>query len=65
MNTCDTLKSLEVVLEYRIDAGEINALLEGIEFQSDKTLVIKILDWTKLNDTRNIMINTIKKIQPT
>ena len=36
--------------------NEINVPLEGIEFHSDETLVIKIHDWTKVNETGNVVV---------
>ncbi|MCK4551106.1 MAG: hypothetical protein KAT91_04080, partial [Candidatus Aenigmarchaeota archaeon] len=61
MNTGDALKSLDVVLEYMTDAGEINTTLKGIKFHADETLVIEILDWTKVNEIGNVLINVGKK----
>ena len=63
MNTTDHTKTLSVMLEYMTDFDKININLTDVCFDGTETLVIEILDWTKLNEPGMVLLDTTKKFR--
>ena len=63
MNTTDHTKTLSVMLEYMTGFDEIHVNLTNVRFKGKETLVIEILDWTKLNETGMVLLDTTKKFR--